>query len=228
MKGDIYHILNRGVEKRKIFLDEKDYLRFVHNLYDFNNKNEIFISYHRRQSAMRKPTGGERSMKRDNLVDILCWCLMPNHYHILVREKINGGASAFSKKISSGHTQYFNLKNERSGVLFQGRSKIIPVKQDNYFLYLPFYIFANPIKLIEKDWQEKSIKNLKQVINFLENYQWSSYLNVIGKDNFSFVVNQNKFSKSFIGDKKQFKKDFIEWLVGYAKADKNIYAKREV
>ena len=92
MKGDIFHILNRGVEKRRIFLDEEDHLRFVNNLYDFNNKSVTILSYLNRRSspsAMRKPN--------DELVDILCWCLMPNHHHILVREKINRGASIFSK-----------------------------------------------------------------------------------------------------------------------------------
>ena len=216
MKGDVYHILNRGVDKRKIFLGDQDYLRFVHNLYDFNNKNETFMSYCKRRSAIRKPTSD------DELVDVLCWCLMPNHYHILVREKRDGGASMFSKKVNSSYTQYFNLKNERSGVLFQGKSKIIPIKKDNHFMYLPFYIFANPIQLIDKNWKENGIKNSKQVIQFLENYKWSSYLDIIGKDNFSFVTNQDNFFELFIADKKQFKKDFTEWLVGYRIADRDV------
>ncbi|MBU1255683.1 transposase, partial [Patescibacteria group bacterium] len=152
MKGDVYHILNRGVEKRKVFLNEKDYFRFVYSLYDFNNKDTTSLSYWNRRkyndhSAIRKP----KKSKDNQLVDILCWCLMPNHYHILVQEKSDGGASMFSKKISSGYTQYFNLKNKRSGVLFQGKSKIIQIKQDDHFMYLPYYIFSNPIKLIEKE-----------------------------------------------------------------------------
>ncbi|MCG2809740.1 MAG: hypothetical protein L6275_05395 [Candidatus Portnoybacteria bacterium] len=217
MKGDIYHILNRGVDKRKIFLGDQDCLRFVYNLYDFNNKNETFMSYRNRRkserSALVKPNSD------DKLVDVLCWCLMSNHYHILVREKRDGGASMFSKKVNSSYTQYFNLKNERSGVLFQGKSKIILIKKDNHFTYLPFYIFANPIQLIDKNWKENGLSNQKQTIKFLEDYKWSSYLDIIGKDNFSFVTNQNKFFELFIADKKQFKKDFTEWLVGFTKAE---------
>ena len=146
MKGDIFHILNRGVEKRKIFLDEKDRLRFINNLYHFNSEDPVTSPYYRRVNppasslAIGKPT--------NKLVDILCWCLMSNHYHLLVQEKVNGGASTFSKKITSGYTQYFNLKNKRVGVLFQGKSKIILLKKDEHFRYVPYYIFSNPIKLI--------------------------------------------------------------------------------
>ncbi len=210
MKGDILHILNRGVEKRKIFFTEKDYWRFIYNLCDFNDKNPVLYSYNdRRQylSAMRKP----------KIVDIPCLCLMPNHYHILVQERIDDGASIFSKKLTSGYTQYFNLKNNRSGVLFQGRSKIILIKRDKHFIHIPYYIFSNPIKLIEPQWKERGIKNLKKVIEFLENYKWSSYSNVIGgKENFPFIINKKLFFEIFDTNEKQFKKDFIEWLISLA------------
>jgi len=219
MKGDVYHILNRGVEKRKIFLNEKDYFRFTYNLNDFNNKDTTFLSYWNRRkyndnSAIRKP-----NRDSDKLVDILCWCLMPNHYHILVQEKIDGGVSVFSKKISSSYTQYFNLKNKRSGVLFQGKSKIILVEQDNHFEYLPYYIFSNPIKLIEKDWKEKNIQNLNRVKKFLESYKWFSYLDVIEKDNFSFIINKKLFFKLFGSNKSRFRQNFIEWIFGYRIAE---------
>lgn len=209
MKGDIYHITNRGVEKRKVFLGDEYYIRFINNLHDFNDVNITPRSYYERRTynlVMRKPD--------DELVDIICVCLMPNHYHVLVQEKVDGGASLFSKKISSGHTQYFNLKNNRSGVLFQGRTKIILVSEDKHFLHLPFYIFLNPVKLIEPQWKEKGIKNSKKAIIFLENYKWSS-LNetILGKDNtFTGVVKNSLFFELFDTNPKRFKKDIFEWL----------------
>jgi len=153
------------------------------------------------------------------LVDVLCWCLMPNHYHILVQEKIDGGSSVFSKKISSGYTQYFNLKNKRSGVLFQGKSKIILIERDEHFMYLPYYIFSNPIKLVERDWKEESIKNLEKVMEFLKNYKWSSYLDITEKNNFPFIINKKSFSNLFGLNGKQFQKNFIEWIFGYRIAE---------
>ncbi len=211
MKGDILHILNRGVEKRKIFLEEEDYLRFVYSLYDFNDKNLTLMPYYDRRRypislAIRKPS--------DELVDIFFWCAIPNHFHILVQEKIKGGAGLFSKKITSGYTQYFNLKNNRSGVLFQGKTKILPVKRDEHFLYLPYYILSNPVKLVETNWKERGIKDFKKVIKFLEDYRWSSYQDITGKENFPFIINKKLFFEIFDTNEKQFKTDFLEFLNG--------------
>lgn len=214
MKGDVFHILNRGVDKRKIFSDKDDYLRFVYNLYDFNDIDNVVESFHyRRVSDMRRP-----KRPKEELVDVLCWCLMPNHLHIFVSEKVNGGAGIFSKKLIGGYTKYFNRNNERDGVLFQGRTKIIPIKQDKHFLYIPCYIFSNPIKLIESRWKDKEIKDIGKVIKFLEGYQWSSYLDVIGKNNFPFIINKKLFFEIFDSNEKRFKKDFIEWLDGFGRA----------
>lgn len=203
------HILNRGVDKRKIFLSEGDYIRFVYNCYDFNNtKNAIESYYRRRKKAMsdvRRPT-------KDEIVDIISWSLLPNHFHILVQEKVDGGASLFSKKIVGGYTKYFNENNDRNGVLFQGRSKIIRVKRDEHFLYLPFYIMANPVGLIAPNYKTKGIKNFKKAIKFLEDYRYSSLNDFVDEGDFAFMANAEAFFKVFNSNKKQFKKDFREWL----------------
>lgn len=212
MQGDTFHLLNRGVEKKEIFYSEKNYLRFVHNLYDFNDTAYSFPYFQR--SKFRKL--GHR-MSKKQIVDLLCWTLMPNHVHNLVMEKTNGGVSAFSRKIFGGYTKYINEEQERSGVLFQGRSKIIPVRNDPHFMYLPFYIMANPINLIEPNWKEKGIKNLEKVLRYLENYRWSSYPDLIGKEGFPFVINKNLFYEIFQTDKEEFKKAFTEWLRSYEK-----------
>lgn len=200
MKGEFFHILNRGVEKRKIFLDDEDYYRFFHNLDDFNDKNLTILPYSVRRSAMRKPKKKEVKKK---LVNILCWCIMPNHYHILVQEVINGGSSIFSKKITSGYTQYFNLKNKRDGVLFQGRSKIIQLKKDEHFLHIPYYILSNPIKLIEPNWKEKGLQNYKRAVKFLDDYKWSG------------IIDKESFLRLFDTNEKQFKTSLKEWLSGF-------------
>lgn len=220
MQGDIFHILNRGVEKRKIFYENNDYFRFANNLYDFNNTN-CAPSYPQRCRIRRDGQKvGHRMSDLGNkkeIVDLLCWALLSNHSHNLVQEKIDRGASVFSKKIFGGYTKYINEKHERSGVLFQGRSKIIRVERDPHFFYLPFYIMANPIDLIEPEWKVRGIKNIKKIINFLENYRWSSFLDIIGKENFPLLVNKDLFYKIFDTDEKKFKEDFVEWLKCYKK-----------
>ncbi len=213
MKGDILHVLNRGVEKRKIFLNKRDYLRFVHNLYDFNDtKNAISYSDRRRANL---DVACPRKKKGEALVDVLCWTLMVNHPHILVQEKIDNGVGRYSQKLFDGFTKYFNSINERSGVLFQGRSKRILVEHDAHLLHLPFYILSNPLDSFQPDWREQGIRNSKKAFEFLENYQWSALPDLIGKENFPEVINKNSFFELFDTNEKRFKKDFIEWLESY-------------
>lgn len=212
MEGEIFHLINRGVEKRKIFSKDEDRWRFLNNLSDFNRKDPVSISYyHRRKGllAMRKPT--------DKLVDILCVCLMPNHYHLLVQEIADGGSSVFSKRIASGYTQYFNLRNERSGVLFQGRSKIIPIRQEEHFIHIPYYIFSNPLKLIEPGWKERGLKDYDKAMDFLENYKWSNFSGITGNSNFMIETNKKLFFENFDTSDKKFKKDFSGWLLAMRK-----------
>lgn len=213
MEQHVFHILNRGVEKRKVFLVKKDYLRFVHNLYDFNNQNNVLFSYNRRRMSELRPPTIEQT--RNELVDVFCWSLLPNHHHILSQEKIEGGASVFSQKLTGGYTMHFNLCHQRSGCLFQGKSKIILVSSDAHFLHLPFYILSNPLDLFQFDWRERGIKNPKKAFEFLENYQWSALPDLIGKENFPEVLNKNLFYELFNTNEKQFKKDFIEWFKDY-------------
>ena len=115
----IYHCYNRGVEKRIVFRDGEDYLVFLSYLKEYlslvdkksiqNQLSNLSINYKKREKLLRQ-------LEIKNYADrvsLLAYCLMPNHFHILVREKIDGGAGVFSKKLTSGYTQYFNLKNER-------------------------------------------------------------------------------------------------------------------
>ena len=204
MKGNIYHILNRGIEKGIILHEPNDYKRFILDLYKFNNQGSAL-----RLSDENWP---DNLPTQNKIVEILAWSLMPNHYHLLIQENIDGGAINFVKRIGNGYTKYFNIKNNRSGYLFQNSAKIILVERNEHFLYLPFYINANPIDLIESDWKNKGIRNQERVLNFLEKYQWSSYQDHVGIANFPQITNKQLFFKIFDTSQKQYKKDFQEWL----------------
>lgn len=212
MEGNIYHLLNRGVDKKKIFLNDQNYKRFVHNLDDFNDIDNVQQSYFRRRERNSLLTDVRHPSKR--IVDILCWALMPNHPHIMAAEREDGYISNFSRKVFGGYTKYFNEKNKRSGVLFQGKTKIILVQKDAHFLYLPFYIHLNPLDIFQSGWKEKGIKDLKGTIKFLEEYRWSNYRDIIGKGNgeFSEVTNKELFFEMFQTDEKKYKKDLEEWI----------------
>lgn len=173
--GEFYHIYNRGTEKRKVFLSRYDYERFIALLYLCNSTNSTPVNIGRKSlDAIFDMDRGE------NLVDIGAYCLMPNHFHLLLHESVENGISKFMQKLTTGYSMYFNNKNERSGNLFQGVFKAEHADKDEYLKYLFAYIHLNPIKLIEPKWKETGIKNRKKVRDFLENYSYSSYPDYIG------------------------------------------------
>src|SRR3989338_10051829 len=96
---DYYHVINRGVEKRDVFLANGDYVRFIHDMYVFNDVKSA-------PNYVVKERQGER--KRDLLVHIHAFCLMPNHYHILLSPIKENGMSLFMKKVNMGYAKYFN------------------------------------------------------------------------------------------------------------------------
>ena len=212
--GQIYHVFNRGVEKRTIFLNEKDYFRFVHDMYEFNDENPAlnlgfrFDSYGKSLvksdfTRFRKP--------RKPLVEILCFCLMPNHYHFILLQLIEGGITEFMRKMGTGYTNYFNTKYKRVGPLFQGKFKAVLIEKESHFLYLPHYIHLNPLDLNVPSWRDKKIENIQKSLKFLGSYRWSSYPDHIGKKNFPSVISTNLFKK-FYGTPKEYRESLREWI----------------
>jgi len=174
---EIYHIYNRGVEKREVFLNEKDYLRFIHGMCEFNNiAPALNLSYRLLKSDFNRD--------KKPFVEILYFCLMPNHYHILLRQLIDTGITEFMRKIGTGYTNYFNTKNSRVGPLFQGKFKAIHISKEAHLLYLPHYIHLNPLDLVMPEWREQRIRDTQKALKFLKSYRWSSYLDYIGQKNF--------------------------------------------
>lgn len=198
----LYHIYNRGTEKRDIFLNDGDYVRFIHSIYEFNNTDPFFNLTRQIVRGSASNIAGRRP--RDLLVEIIAFSLMPNHYHLILRQIKNSGIAKFMQKIGTGYTVYFNQKNKRNGVLFQGRFKAIPIDRDDYLLSLVNYIHLNPVELIEPGWKEGGIKDLQKADRFLENYRWSSYKDYIGIKNFPSVINK-ELIWSYFKNKKDLK-----------------------
>ena len=246
--GEIYHIYNRGVEKRDIFLDDLDYQRFIHDLYEFNDENSVgdykFISKGTKTGKKRitttsstdtKPAlgeveppqvehftastatsseiGGERYRKHERkpLVDILAFCLMKNHFHLMLRQRVDGGISEFMHKIGTGYTMYFNKKNNRSGTLFQGKYKSVHTAKENQFRYLPIYIHLNPLDYIYPEWREKEVNETDKAIEYLKNYRWSSLPDYMGIHNYPSVINKEIFEEK-AGKSLNHAGDVIDWL----------------
>jgi len=222
INGEIYHIFNRGVEKRNIFQQVSDYFRFIFCLYELNNKSLIKMRNQIEKRKERKNTGATRAIKREPLVEIFVFCLMPNHYHLILRQLVDGGISLFMKKLGDSYVGYFNQKYNRKGMgsLFQGRFKAVYVETTEQLINLVWYVFTNSIELLEKDWREKGIKNPQKVIKHLESYRWSNYLDCIGVSNFPSVTKRD-FLMEIFGGSVNIKKFIEERILYQTKLKKN-------
>lgn len=182
--GEIYHCLNRGTEKRKIFLCKRDYERFIVNLILFNTKNNNLsnLSRYDINSACEK-------IPDDPVVKIHAFTLLPNHFHLILEQVENNGIAKFMHRIEMSYAHYFNKLHTRSGNLFQGAYKIKHINDDSYRLYIPLYIHLNALDLLgsEKNWKERGIKNKDNAIKFLRNYKWSSLREYLEESSFPFV-----------------------------------------
>lgn len=209
VNGEIYHIVVRAVEDSKLFRDEKDYLRKIHNLFEFNDSNPTKWQY--RQYYENGSRDIIKREKRNLLSEILTFCLMPNHIHLLVRQLVDGGISKFMRKIGAGYGIYYNNKYKRSGHIFQGKYRAVHVKSDQQLQTVFVYIHTNPVSLIMPDWKEKGIKDVDRAINFLESYKWSSYPDYLQNKNFPSLTSR-EFLTETIGGVEPCRELVNDWL----------------
>lgn len=165
--GYYFHSYSRGVNKDIIFRDHLDYLKFQDLIERFNCKES--------QRELRR-----NNFNKTKIVDIYCFTLMPNHFHILLKERVSGGISKFLQKILSQYAMYYNNKYDRIGPLFQSRFKDKLVDSDQYFNYLVVYIWNNPIKIIKSKYKSidlfhRRIKLSKREKDFAKNYPYKKF-----------------------------------------------------
>lgn len=189
---EYYHIYNRGVDKRNIFIDARDYERYLYLLFACNDTKPLLNSqfYYRGFASIEK-----YPREREQLVDIVCFCLMPNHFHAVLRQKRENGISLFMQKIGTGYTMYFNTRYKRSGVLFQGVFKSIHIDEERYLTHLTRYIHLNPIDLKNHRWKEANLS--KDTYEFVRKYNWSSYADYLGHGKFSKIINPSLLSELY-------------------------------
>lgn len=172
IKGGFYHVYNRGVEKRIIFEDEMDYKVFLGYLKEYLSpevdKNKfvhiITVKDTVFNGVPRQPNNYHKK------VDLLAYCLMPNHFHLLIKQLEKGGMKNFIHSLLLRYSRYFNQKYKRVGPLFQGRYKAVLIDNDSYLLHLSRYIHLNP---------SEYVSNLTQA--------YSSYSDYLGLRSISWV-----------------------------------------
>jgi putative transposase len=203
--GEFYHIYNRGTDKRLVFIDEYDYERFRRLLYLCNSKNSIIVR--------DIPIGLTYGYERENtLVNVGLYCLMPNHFHLLLHEKIENGISLFMQKLSTAYSAYFNKKYSRSGSLFEGTFKATHADTDEYLKYLFSYIHLNPVKIIDPKWKENGIINHSDAKKYLNHYNYSSYIDYIGQNRKENTILTKAVFPDYFTGTKDFEWFIDEWL----------------
>lgn len=165
-----YHIYNRGSEKRSIFENQRDFQRFLKTLryYQIEGPKPRFSKF-----------PSLTATKLDNskrLVEIIAYCLMPNHFHFLLKQVRDNGITEFLSKLSNSYTKYFNTKHGRVGHLFQGEFKAVLVESDEQLVHVSRYIHLNPV--------------VSALSKNLESYQWSSYPEYIGINSQGFCLKE--------------------------------------
>jgi putative transposase len=210
--NEYYHIYNRGVDKRDVFLDEGDYLRFLRSMQEFNRIDPIGSLYENiyRKKIMSDELGAtetesnsqlgigfRESSEPSQLVEIICYCLNPNHYHLILKQLIAGGMSRFMHKIGVGYTNYFNLKNNRTGALSQGRFKSVEIDSNEDLLWVSAYVNANA--------------QIHGLVEDASKYRWCSYSEYLGLNPENFC-HKDIISKQF-KDKEQFKKFMNDCII---------------
>jgi putative transposase len=176
-----FHVFNRGVEKRKIFLDKQDYKMFVYYLFIYLANPETIKVYYPNLPG---------TLKIANLygeLDLLTFCLMPNHFHLQIQPKTVDSITKLLKQISNAYTKYFNEKYDRVGHLFQGRYKAAKINNDELNIHVHRYIHLNPM-----------VANLADT---LEDYTYSSYQEYMNPGGVKNICNTETFLSHFGGFK---------------------------
>ena len=184
VENGYYHIYNRGVNKQEIFNNQQDHEVFLHflkrYLTPFSNlsKDEKFLKF--------QPTWRTDIHKK---VKLIAFCLMPNHFHLLVKQFVREGMTEFMRALSNSYVRYFNETYERIGPLFQGRFKAILIETTPYLLHLTRYIHLNPVA---EDFKLKQVKqvgpvNRSDLLSKLNEYPYSSYNYFLGKKRAEWV-----------------------------------------
>ncbi|MDO8492230.1 MAG: transposase [bacterium] len=198
--NEYYHLFNRGVLKQDIFLNDRDRVRFLFALLHFQSNftltnPEYYVNNYIEHRVFNISKKTADKILEDRSVELTSFCLMPNHFHLLVLEKNEGGIAKYMQRILNAYTKYFNTKYKKSGHLFQGPYKAVHVESNSQLLHLSAYIHRNPRELA--GWKNKE-----------ENYQWSSYQDYTKDNRWGDLLAKEIIEGQF--DDKNDYKEFLE------------------
>lgn len=210
VSNEIYHVYNRGVEHRPILLSKRHYERALESLvfYQFQDLPLSFSHVIRLASKEKEKLLSKLSTESSKLVDILCFSFMPNHFHFLLRQKIDNGISKCVGNFMNSYTRYFNVRHNRDGHLFQGQFKAVRIETDEQLIHVSRYIHLNP-------YTSYVLKNLIS----LETYPWTSFPEYT--DETVKKICNTEMILSYFSSRKEYK-DFVFDQADYQRKLENI------
>lgn len=223
IEGYYYHIYNRGNRKAEIVRDNADKWRFMQALRFFNDSHSslnilrnlvssLKLSFNELEGESLFQLGWPRNWpEKDPLVKILCYCLSLNHFHLLLKETRQGGISKLMHKLGVGFTNYFNLKYQEVGSIFQGPYKAKLVSEEMYLKYLCIYIQVINVLELFPGGLEVALKNIQEAMKFVDEYPFSSHPDYAGLRN-SLIVDKDVLGE-FFPNAEDYKKFTYEMLL---------------
>lgn len=198
VNDQIYHVYNRGIERRTVFMNKREYQRALETLkyYQLMQIPKKFSEYLNLSLEAKELYINNIYQKLKKQIEIIAYCLMPNHFHFLIQQKEEGGIQKFMANFTNSYTKYFNTKHARVGPLFQGIFKAIHIETTEQLIHISRYIHLNPVA------------SFITQIDKLEKYPWSSYgeyinLSLVNISNPSLIINSFKSIddyKKFVSD----------------------------
>lgn len=192
--GEVYHVYNRSVGAQPIFLNQSDFKRAIDvaNFYCYAKPRLRFSHFNRLETEEKNNFLSELKSNYSKPIDIFSFCLLPNHFHFLIKQLEDFGITAFMRSFQDSYAKFFNIKRKRHGALFQTQFKAVRIETDEQLLHVCRYIHLNPYS----SFVVKSIEELKD-------YQWSSLQDYLGKRNLDIV--DKKFILEFFSSIDKFK-----------------------
>ena len=172
--GEYYHIINRGVARVPIFLNARDYQRFM-KTFNYYMDGRVITRYSLSDKEFKFNPGNQ-------IIDIVSFCLMPNHFHFLLKQNEDDGIRNFVRKTTNSYAKYFNIKRKRKGPLFEGTFKAERLPTDAQLKHIFASIHLEPASLITENWKELDVSAISSIAKKMSDYRYSSLAEYITSD----------------------------------------------
>lgn len=210
--GEYYHIYNRTILSAPEFKNGRNAARLAQAFLLANSTNSTkAFEFLRNNENASVDDALKISREGEKLVDILCYSVMPDHYHLLVKELRENGISNFIRKCNISVAKYINTKNDRRGTLFESRFNAKHINTNDYLLHLSLYIHLNPLDIVSgREWRMNNLQDWEKVREKLLRYPWSS-LGAYLEDKEDQIISGTEIVLDQFNDEKDYESFLQDW-----------------